>query len=57
METITISKQTVQAIINTLSTVETRGAGNMNALLGSILTLQNALNPPQNALQKEANPA
>ena len=45
METITISKQTVQAVIDTLSTVETRGAGNLNALLACI----QAVNQPQEA--------
>lgn len=47
METITISKRTVQAVIDALSTVETRGAGNLNALLACIQTLQKALNQPQ----------
>lgn len=50
METITISKKTVQAVIDALSTVETRGAGNLNALLASIQALQKAVN----AAQKEA---
>lgn len=50
METITISKQTVQAVIDALSTVETRGAGNLNALLACIQALQKAVN----AAQKEA---
>lgn len=49
METITISKQTVQAVIDALSTVETRGAGNLNALLASIQVLQKAVNQPQEA--------
>lgn len=47
METITISKQTVQAVIDTLSTVETRGAGNLNALLACIQALQKTVNQPQ----------
>lgn len=49
METITISKQTVQAVIDALSTVEVRGAGNLNALLACIQVLQKALNQPQEA--------
>lgn len=57
METITISKQTVQAVIDALSTVETRGAGNLNALLACIQVLQKALNPPQDAPKKEAKQA
>ena len=40
METITTSKQTVQAIIDALSTVEVRGASNLNALLACIQALQ-----------------
>lgn len=47
METITISKQTVQAVIDALSTVETRGAGNLNAPLACIQVLQKAVNQPQ----------
>lgn len=47
METITISKQTVQAVIDALSTVEMRGAGNLNALLACIQALQKAVNQPQ----------
>lgn len=50
VETITIDKKTVQAIIDTLSTVEVRGAGNLNALLACIQELQKAVN----AAQKEA---
>lgn len=50
METITISKQTVQAVIDALSTVEVRGASNLNALLACIQALQKAVN----AAQKEA---
>lgn len=50
METIEISKQTVQAIIDALSTVEVRGASNLNALLACIQVLQKAVN----AAQKEA---
>ena len=50
VETITIDRKTVQAVIDALSTVETRGAGNLNALLASIQTLQKAVN----AAQKEA---
>lgn len=50
VETITIDKKTVQAIIDALSTVEVRGAGNLNALLASIQALQKAVN----AAQKEA---
>lgn len=49
METITISKQTVQAVIDALSTVETRGADNLNALLACIQALQKAVNQPQEA--------
>lgn len=47
METITTSKQTVQAIIDALSTVEVRGASNLNALLACIQALQKAVNQPQ----------
>lgn len=47
METITISKKTVQAVIDALSTVETRGEGNLNALLACIQVLQKAVNQPQ----------
>lgn len=47
METITTSKQTVQAIIDTLSTVEVRGASNLNALLACIQALQKTVNQPQ----------
>ena len=47
METITISKQTVQAIIDALSTVEVRGASNLNALLACIQALQKTVNQPQ----------
>lgn len=47
METITISKKTVQAIIDALSTVEVRGASNLNALLACIQALQKAVNQPQ----------
>lgn len=47
METITISKQTVQAVIDALSTVEMRGAGNLNALLACIQVLQKTVNQPQ----------
>lgn len=57
METITISKKTVQAVIDALSTVETRGAGNLNALLACIQVLQKAVNQPQTAPQKEAKQA
>lgn len=57
METITISKQTVQAVIDALSTVETRGAGNLNALLACIQTLQKALNQPQDTPKREAKQA
>ena len=57
VETINISKQTVENIIAALSTVEVRGAGNMNALLACIQVLQKALNPPQNVPQKEAKQA
>ena len=57
VETITISKATVQAIIEALSTVEVRGAGNMNALLACIQTLQKALNAPKDAPKKEAKQA
>lgn len=49
METITISKQTVQAVIDALSTVEVRGASNLNALLASIQVLQKAVNQLQEA--------
>ena len=47
METITTSKQTVQAIIAALSTVEVRGASNLNALLACIQALQKTVNQPQ----------
>ena len=47
METIEISKQTVQAIIDALSTVEVRGASNLNALLACIQALQKTVNQPQ----------
>lgn len=47
METIEISKQTVRAIIDALSTVEVRGASNLNALLACIQVLQKAVNQPQ----------
>lgn len=47
METITTSKQTVQAIIDALSTVEVRGASNLNALLACIQALQKTVNQPQ----------
>ena len=57
METIEISRKTVQAIIAALSTVEVRGAGNMNALLACIQALQKALNPPQDAPKREAKQA
>lgn len=57
VETITIDKKTVQAIIAALSTVEVRGAGNMNALLASIQALQKALNAPQDAPKREAKQA
>lgn len=49
METIEISKQTVQAIIDALSTVEVRGASNLNALLACFQVLQKAVNQPQEA--------
>ena len=51
MDTIEISRKTVQAVINTLSTVEVRGASNLNALLACIQALQKALNQPQEAKQ------
>lgn len=54
METIEISRKTVQAVIDALSTVEVRGAGNLNALLACIQTLQKALNAPKDAPKKEA---
>lgn len=47
METITTSKQTVQATIDALSTVEVRGASNLNALLACIQALQKTVNQPQ----------
>lgn len=47
METITISKQTVQAVIDALSTVEVRGTSNLNALLACIQALQKTVNQPQ----------
>lgn len=47
METITIDKKTVQAIIDALSTVEVRGESNLNALLACIQVLQKAVNQPQ----------
>ena len=43
METITMEKKTVQAILNALATVEVRGASNLNALLASIQALEKAL--------------
>lgn len=49
VETITIDKKTVQAIIDALSTVEVRGASNLNALLACIQVLQKAVNQPQEA--------
>ena len=49
METITISKQTVQAVIDALSTVEVRGESNLNALLACIQALQKTVNQPQEA--------
>ena len=49
MDTIEISRETVQAVIDALSTVETRGAGNLNALLACIQALQKAVNQPQEA--------
>lgn len=52
METITISKQTVQAVIDALSTVEMRGAGNLNALLACIQALQKAVNQPQEGVKQ-----
>lgn len=42
-------QKTVQAVIDALSTVETRGAGNLNALLACIQVLQKAVNQPQEA--------
>lgn len=57
METIEISRKTVQAIIDALSTVEVRGAGNLNALLACIQTLQKALNQPQDTPKREAKQA
>ena len=47
METITTSKQTVQAIIDARSTVEVRGASNLTALLACIQALQKTVNQPQ----------
>lgn len=47
METIEISRKTVIAVIDVLSTVEVRGAGNLNALLACIQVLQKAVNQPQ----------
>ena len=49
METIEISRKTVQAIIDALSTVEVRRASNLNALLACIQALQKAVNQPQEA--------
>lgn len=49
METITMEKKTVQAILNALATVEVRGASNLNALLACIQALQKAVNQPQEA--------
>lgn len=51
METITMDRKTVQAVIDTLSTVEVRGASNLNALLACIQALQKAVNQPQEAKQ------
>lgn len=47
METIEISRKTVQAIIDALSTVEVRGASNLNALLACIQALQKTVNQTQ----------
>lgn len=47
MDTIEISRKTVQAIIAALSTVEVRGESNLNALLACIQVLQKAVNQPQ----------
>lgn len=47
METIEISRKTVQAIIDALSTVEARGASNLNALLACIQALQKTVNQTQ----------
>lgn len=44
MNTITMDRKTVQAILNALSTVEVRGSSNLNALLACIQTLEKALN-------------
>lgn len=49
METIEISRKTVQAIIDALSTVEVRGASNLNALLACIQALQKTVNQTQEA--------
>lgn len=49
MNTITMDRQTVQAVIDALSTVEVRGASNLNALLACIQALQKAVNQPQEA--------
>ena len=53
METIEISRKTVQAIIDALSTVEVRGASNLNALLACIQALQKAVNQPQEEAKQE----
>ncbi len=57
METIEISRKTVIAVIDALSTVETRGAGNLNALLACIQVLQKAVNQPQDTPKREAQRA
>lgn len=49
MDTIEISRETVQAVIDALSTVEVRGASNLNALLACIQVLQKAVNQLQEA--------
>ena len=47
METIELSRKTVQALIDALSTVEVRGASNLNALLACIQALQKTVNQTQ----------
>lgn len=44
MNTITMDRKTVQAILNALATVEVRGSSNLNALLACIQALEKALN-------------
>lgn len=49
METI----QTINAILNTLNTIEVKGAANLNALLGCIQTLETVRNKLMEEQEKE----